>query len=143
MPKISKRAFWGYASASVDAAVRSLQEQHEAEVLRLQTELAEIEQTNEQLRKSIERLQGEVQEDSEFEQRIAALLLQAHVDQTKAVQEMIDELKQVEATHEEVQEISKLHSEAVVHQVLEKLRSLETVIQQQAKEGERGGPFGL
>lgn len=143
MPKISKRVLWGYSAASVDAFLSELQADHEEKCSHLRAQLAELEAANETSRLDAERLQQELQALSELEKQVADLLLQAHVDHTRAVHEKREELQQAANQQEQLLTIRQMHSEAVMQQVLEKLRQLESVVRQKAGEEERGETSGI
>ncbi|PWK14964.1 hypothetical protein [Tumebacillus permanentifrigoris] len=141
MPKITKRSLWGYAPDSVDAVIHTLQTQHDEKIRHLQVELEELTQSNDRLHTEIASLQESMQNTAD--EQIATMLLQAHLEQTREVYEMLEEIKLLEEKQEEVLEVTHLHKESVVHQVLDKLKQLEVNLQQQVKEGEHGGTSGL
>lgn len=138
MPKINKRALWGYAPASVDEAIRKMQEEHAERCATLTAQLEELERTNGALRAEVASMRDCFLESPDHEGEVAAMLLEAHVEHSKAVFQVVQELKEVEQKQEEVLEISERHRESVKVQVLDKLRHLESAIEQQSKEGERG-----
>ncbi|BAU29714.1 hypothetical protein DFP93_10691 [Aneurinibacillus soli] len=137
MDKITKLALWGYSSNSVKQLIQSLQLEHEKRYQQLQERLEELAHTNKKLRAEIINLQQELQETSDMDQHVSTLL-QAHIEQTKAVFEMHEELKIFEQKDEEILKINQLHQKAVVSQALEKLGNLESLIQRRIREGEHG-----
>jgi hypothetical protein len=138
MPKINKRTLWGYAPGSVDEAIRVMQSEHAEKCAKLTAQLEELERTNQALRTEVASMRDDFLEQPDHEGEVAAMLLQAHLEQSQAVYLAYQELMEVEQKQEEVLEISELHRESVKVQVLDKLRHLETAIEHQGKEGERG-----
>lgn len=141
MPKITKRALWGFSPESVDETVRELQAAHEEQMQRLHEELAELTASNETMRAEIANLSEA--ERLGTDEHVASLLLQAHLEHTKHVFQLYEELEQMEQKQAEVLEVSHLHRETVFQEVLEKLKQLETNLQQRVKEGEHGGSSDL
>ncbi|MGZ4031607.1 MAG: hypothetical protein ACXVDJ_05095 [Tumebacillaceae bacterium] len=138
MPKIKKRTLWGYSSASVDEVIQAMQSEHEEKCAALQKQLEELELSNKALRTEIGTMRDNFLETPDHEGEVAAMLMQAHVEQSKAVYAAYLELQEVEQKQEEVLEISELRRESVMAQVLDKLRHLESAIERNSKEGERG-----
>lgn len=138
MPKIAKRALWGYAATDVDELIDDMQAAHEERCRQMQQQIDALQQANEKLRTDTARLAEGAQATDRADEEIAARLFSAHLEQTTRVSAMMQEIEELAARNNEVLEVSQRHRETVVNQVMDKMRNMESLIVQSGREGDHG-----